>query len=468
MWLKVLRDFRHKQSSAGQPMTFKEAESYQAQLWQFFSSKRGTGEQKKAATKANTATQPRIATLDWLRTLEHSMYQATGKTLKSFDNNALLATVGVQGEIVKIPTGPAVMFEDNCPNLLSISTDRQSTQLCGVHFLLFKLRLNVTYICDPAHSNWRSILDGLQAAGLLSVVHVTEVIYNIAYGPLQKSAFFKYLKESSQDISANMHHNDPLLLLLWPRIFEELDWDEDDRGHTGRVKFLKLLPTLAPGDTKGPKASKGRFYSFAGAFRTWDSTTHTKVLLIAYTAIRCGWVKSFRQMFDQDFGGGHGHRSALVGGAPPPASASYAVGIATAVKAAPAEAPSSSAANTGASSSSGAPAASSSAAPQSITAASGSVSAAPGTSQAESKLQAKALADKERGKSQNTFHAVGRLLSNATLLRQVRMVGLATNDLALKYGMAYKEMKGVDATIQWYAGWSHWSVCNPPQHLVAW
>lgn len=85
------------------------------------------------------------------------------------------------------------------------------------------------------------------------------MLYNIAYGPFQRSAFFKLLQEASLDISASMGCNDALLLLYWPSICEDLNYTGDATNDEARKRYLKDLPAMAPGCIKGPKCSIGRF-----------------------------------------------------------------------------------------------------------------------------------------------------------------------------------------------------------------
>ncbi len=87
------------------------------------------------------------------------------------------------------------------------------------------------------------------------------------------------------------------------------------------------------------------------------------------------------------------------------------------------------------------------------------------TSTAAEIKKAKEYIQSERGRSENTLHAVGRLMSNESLLSQMRRICLATTPIGIKYGMAYKTMRGIQETLEWYSGWACWysgSINEPP------
>ena len=80
-----------------------------------------------------------------------------------------------------------------------------------------------------------------------------------------------------------------------------------------------------------------------------------------------------------------------------------------------------------------------------------------GPSQAAAFAEGKQAVAKEVARSENTLHAVGRLIGNEDLICQIRKVVLATNPCALEYAHFYHEMRSIEDTKAWYAGWAHWS-----------
>ena len=212
----------------------------------FADEKPPTALQLRGMAKGKVITTPRLATLDFMRMFQNSLKWGTGKDYSSFDSKELLKTCDtVNDGIVQIPQCASVGKPNGCPNLLVLCSDRQSTQFCAMFFLMFKLLLNILFIADPAHVSWRAILDAITKAGYGAAVDTAKAMYNIAYGPFQKSAFYKYLVHAAADISASLKSNDPLLLFFWRGICDDNGWTSDeDVGEAGRDRYLKSLMVL--------------------------------------------------------------------------------------------------------------------------------------------------------------------------------------------------------------------------------
>ena len=460
---QVTRDLRHKTSSAGVGFTPAEQNGWQTQLLQFFQPtvKVTSAAKKRAVKKHEVITVPRIATLDWLRTLENSMKFATGKVLRDFDTASLLDTATVENRTVQIEKSALVREKNKVPNMLIINSDRCPTQICGINFLTNKLKLGVVFVPDPSHTAWRAILEGLGKCGHGTTIRIGQLLYNVAYGPFKASGFFRIMAESVHDMSASMTVSDPLLLHYWDKICEDFGWTcEADVGEEGRARFLQNLPLLEPGSLKGPKVSTGRFYSFCDAFRTWDKTHHTKLLIIVFASIRSGWSKTIVDFWKPHSRGqnptvntsSRGPAAAASSCAPRASGSTSSTSASSTTRGTP-SASASSSTTTGAASSSRSSGASTSTGVGAVLP--GAAGKAMTFTEAQDK--AKAACNEERFRSRNTLHAVGRMLANEDLTRHLRMVGLAANPLAVDFGKAYKEIKSVEDTKRWYANWAHWS-----------
>ncbi len=164
--------------------TNEEAAEWQTQLATFFKQIPGeTAKDKRRRLARVHVTAPRIATLDLARVLENALRGGTGKCLKDFDSAHLLPTVTIVDGVVQIPACASVRLANQCPNLLTMCGDRQSSQLACMVFLIYKLKLNCVFIPDPAHLGWRALLEALTRSGYLAVMDTAELIDNIAYGP---------------------------------------------------------------------------------------------------------------------------------------------------------------------------------------------------------------------------------------------------------------------------------------------
>ena len=88
-------------------------------------------------------------------------------------------------------------------------------------FLKYHLKLSVEHMCDPFHASWNATKEAVADAGLLGTLHAgVMTITNLAYGPFQKSAWFRHLQTAAHDISG-LSPNDPLLNFLWPKICQD-------------------------------------------------------------------------------------------------------------------------------------------------------------------------------------------------------------------------------------------------------
>lgn len=108
------------------------------------------------------STIPRLATLDWLRSLENSLRWATGKVLANFDMKGLLDTAVTQGDVVKLKACTQVVDDDGVPSMLILNSDRCSTEVAGVNYMTWKLRLGVLFIADPSPRHHQHRPDSLQ------------------------------------------------------------------------------------------------------------------------------------------------------------------------------------------------------------------------------------------------------------------------------------------------------------------
>lgn len=467
----MLRDFRTKESSAGVAFTEKEREGWQRSVIEFFRVPVGETPAAKKRRVSRASTQvPRLATLDFLRAIEHGMVQATGLKFADFDSKHLLNNA-VDDDNHKVVFGPNdIPNHGKVPRLLTLTSDQQSTQTCAVSFLQFKLGLNVCHHPDPFHLGWNDVLEAVTKSGMQGSVEAALAVYNVAYGPFQKSAFFNYMQEGVHDIAASLGPNDALLMRFWVNICRDEGRTGPEMGQFARMEWLSQLPTLKPGQVKGPKASKSRWFSFLASFRFWDTTWHTKLFLICFIALRSGWAKSITDILCQSF---DAHTAAVrevladsttdlklrdpsvvgdIAAAPPaalPSSGASSSSAVVAVDSGAALAPASSS-SSGASSSSGVAAAP-------LGAPASSSSSARPQSRASAEAAGKAKVDAERNRSVNTLHAVARLMSNADLLQQLRMIALATNPWGLNHGDAAHAMRTPDSNAKFYAEWATWS-----------
>jgi hypothetical protein len=291
---EVIRDSRNKESSPGVPFTEIEHCQYQAQVIACLKAPREeTAAQKKRRLNKVSFSLPRHTTLVWLRALEHGMSWATGKQFKDFDMKDLLACSPEDGsDVVPYPL-EAFGRTHGCPPVLVMTSDQHSVQSAGVSYLKYHLKLNVEHLPDPHHISWNDTMEACSKSGYHGALHASVIIFNLAYGPFQHSAFFNDLKDAASDISASVGPNDALLLHFWDGICKDHGWLlDEDCGEIARARYLQELPMTESASFKGPKAALSRWYSFLHAFNFWRTSWHTKLFLITFISIRKGWARS--------------------------------------------------------------------------------------------------------------------------------------------------------------------------------
>lgn len=447
---QVLRDSRTKESSEGVSFTSSEMAQWKRQITDFFNKPRlETGGQAKKRKRHQQVTAPRLASLDWMRSVEHGMEWATGKRFSDFQNVGLAESSETKGGVVELPKLAGADF--GLPPLLAIASDQYSVQLCSIAYMEHALKLNLVHMPDPFHMSWNDVTEACAKAGFQATVQASLVVFNIAYGPFQRGAFFNDLRAASVDIPACLDADDPLLTHLWPAILTDKGMTEaDDLGRASRAGFLLDLPFMKPGEFKGPKASTSRWYSFLHSQKYWDDSWHSKLLLLVWVSIRRGWAQTMDDVFSMA----------------PSATASSTnstalVTIADASRSATARGASSS-------SSSSAPpvAASSSSAGQPGSSASASAASGLGrqadgddatrVSKSAAIANGKQVVDAMRSASANTMHAVARMMANPDFLSHIRIVAMATQAFAESHGQAASKMSGPKATMRFYVAWAHW------------
>eukprot|EP00971_Amphidinium_carterae_P327320 6458613-Amphidinium_carterae.3 len=298
VFIEVLRDSRTKESSAGQAFSDGEKAGWQKQVCELLRDAPDENPVKRRRRLADASWKvERLATLDWLRCIESGLRWGSSTSLADFDHSAAVeaAVENAEGGL-DFPDGTPLTL-GGIPRVLVLVSDQQSTQTCGIHFLQQKLKLLVAHWPDPCHMCWNDITEGITKAGFMGSVQCAMCVFNVAYGPFQKSAFFSDLRNAAADISSNMSSEDSLLLRLWPSICKDAGWREpSEQGADARARWLESLPSLEVASVKGPRASLSRWFSVQSSIRFWDKQWHAKLVLILWVALRKSWAKSLNEI----------------------------------------------------------------------------------------------------------------------------------------------------------------------------
>lgn len=462
----MLRDSRTKEGSAGVGFTSDEHQVWQEQVVNFFarpiSESAGTAKKRQMI---QSVTLPRLASLDWLLSVEHGMSWATGRNFKSFQTaDPDEAEVKANGEL-DLPHPASASF--GVPPLLTIVSDQQSAQLCSLAYCEYALRLNIVHWPDPFHISWKDICEACAKSGFQATVQASLVVYNIAYGPYQRAAFFNDLRGAASDVAVCMTPNDALLVKLWPAIMCDAGVaDTDMGGEEQRAQWLRELPLQKFGDLKGPKASTSRWFSFLHSQRYWGDSWHCKLLLLVWVALRKGWASKEEDIFRHDTAAARQvvQKAMLALDSAPPAAARSNSGAASSSASCASAAPSS---GPPAASGSGPPlvgrgasSASTPASPSALAQGDSAVAGAPEASAPASKAGAvaagKQAVEAMRAGTANTLHAVARMLANGDMLSHIRLVALATKAFGKQHGATAHEMRAPEDNCRFHADWACW------------
>ena len=193
----------------------------------------------------NANVQDRLATLNWMLDVNHAM-KPIGRSFASF-------APMVQEETVQKLERPPILI---------LCTDQEATQLAAVAYLKNKKKVFVEHVSDPAHRSHNDASLALSAVGLLKFSAWSLNLYNLRFGPWQKSgSWSSKIQETADQMSKSMSPSDPLLLEFFPDILADDGRGPDENTEEERRRFLAELPQKTCIRTKGIRASSSRFNS---------------------------------------------------------------------------------------------------------------------------------------------------------------------------------------------------------------
>lgn len=293
---KVLRDGRLKESSAGVPFTAEEARTWEVGIADYFNQVSSEPPTKKCRRAAPRFCPPRLATLGWLRAVENSLRVMCHMDLSCFLYEGAIASARIEQKKV-VFSADVPLDSDGVPAVLTLTTDQHSVQTCGVSFMKYCLRAAVEHIADPFHASWNATLEGASRSGCTGVLRCGVTIANLAYGPFQRSVFFRDMNSSALEMSSSLIVDDLLLNYLWPRIAKDRGLSQvSSMGAESRQAFLDELPRTKAASLKGPKAATSRWYPVLKALQWWSSDWNVKLLILMFVAIRKGFSTSLEDI----------------------------------------------------------------------------------------------------------------------------------------------------------------------------
>ena len=294
-----MRDSKLRLATPGVEFTDSEKASWRGHAQQFFNP---TPKEQKRIDKCEKITIPRLATFDWLVSLDNALRIGTNKGLERFGN--------VQEALMK----------NELPATLVLCVDQHQMQWTGIHFLQHgPPKLCLVALFDGFHRRHNDLWQAMERSGTVGQFVCKMLELSMSYGPWQSSAWMRTLEDGAMDVSQLFDVNDPLLLRMWPGICKDMEFDDtESQGPEARAAFLKDLPHFPVFNNKGPKASTSRWMSWQASVRFHDRYHHTKLLVALYVAIKKEWVRSADDLWSE----GAGQQQAAVGAGGPGATAS--------------------------------------------------------------------------------------------------------------------------------------------------
>lgn len=163
------------------------ATEWAAKVSTFFSPQAGeTTQQRKVRLRYTTKTKPRLATLHWLQDMSNAL-AAIGHSFMQYSG---------QGSFLK-EDGPL----DKAPRFIMVNTDQEALQLTAMNFLRFGKEVFAERCPDPQHRRSNDTALALAEVGMGARVAFNCTLFNVQYGPFQKSGFHKLLVEVSNEVS---------------------------------------------------------------------------------------------------------------------------------------------------------------------------------------------------------------------------------------------------------------------------
>jgi len=392
---QVLKEAKLRKQDEEEAFTSDQQEAWRARVKQFFKCRGQTTKQQRKEAKKKLFVQPRQPSLDWLRAVSHALDAGAGMGLEMFDNVADLPDQVEVSAPTSSGSSTAAAAAHDLPATLTICMDQEASQWSALNFLQTGLFLNVVGLRDPFHRSWNDLSASLRKAGAWPAYVNSLFVFNISYGPWQHAAFFRKMQSSAASLQKLIQPDDPLLLKFWPAIMADVGTSSTLDSHSGsaaRSQYLEEYIHDKAFSVKGPKASISRWFSWMGSQAFWDKSWHSKAMSIVHLAIHEGWACQAEEIWDSM----------------PTLTAAEALGDHSS------------------------------------------------SSKLKATRSAKAKINELVVKSQNSLHAVARLMCDRELLSMTRLIALASQPEYTAFTQLQKTLKGPEASIAQYSSWAHW------------
>ena len=218
---------------------------------------------------------PRLSALDLLTALDTQLEYTLGRGVAQF-----------------VPQGPAL---DTQPErlgspVLILCSDEASSNLSLVHWLQWKKGVRLVHLRDPLHREWNDVTDAIRKAGLWSTVLLSSVVFNLAFGPWQGSAWWRKLQEGGAEYAAKAEVGDLLLDEFYEAICRDIGAEAyGDAAH--KEEILQHATAGRLQQRKGERVTLSRWFSWMRAAQDHDALWHSRLLVITAIGLSLGLWK---------------------------------------------------------------------------------------------------------------------------------------------------------------------------------
>eukprot|EP00974_Lingulodinium_polyedra_P064786 6260559-Lingulodinium_polyedra.AAC.1 len=168
---------------------------------------------------------------------------------------------------------------------------------------------------DIFHRQWNDALQGIKNASLHWVILLSSVVYNMNYGPWEGSAWWHKVQEGGRFYWDRAGPQDLLFQEVYPRLCRDGENGKPPQMTQEEMEEMcRSLPHSRMYEVKGPKAVRGRWFSWMTAAHWHDRHWHHRLLVLCAIGLQLGvWKKKlelplFRPPFSQ-----HRHKGATEG-----------------------------------------------------------------------------------------------------------------------------------------------------------
>ena len=181
---------------------------------------------------------------------------------------------------------------DDLPVLVPCE-DQDSANYAARWFRLYVLQSREFPIDDIFHRLWNDLLASIKDAMLYSIILVTTMAMNLAWGPWQGEKWHVELIEGATRFfkAAKTGSTDWLLEKFLPKVLADLGLPLTDQARGEALDdLLKWLEKSGFLQKKGNKVAMARWFSWFKSMEWWSPQWNCRLIILVYLGVRLGFI----------------------------------------------------------------------------------------------------------------------------------------------------------------------------------